>query len=217
MSNLLKNQATSAPQIPIMHFHGTADNTVPYIGSPPTISPVDSTIQWWVKNNNCTPTPSITTLPNLNSADSSSVDKYYYSNDTNGSEVTFYKVLNGGHTWSGSNSPTPLGFVNMDINQSKIIGDFFDSFCTVITGLIEEKKNNTFKIFPNPFSDQLNISNLKHENTMFVLYDNLSNKIRKERFTTLTTIVTDQLPSGIYFYETWNSKERIASGKLIKK
>ena len=64
---------------------------------------------------------------------------------------------------------------------------------------------------------QLNISNLKHENTMFVLYDNLSNKILKERFTNLTTIVTDQLPSGIYFYEIWNSKERIAAGKLIKK
>jgi len=216
MTNLLKNQSASAPQIPIMHFHGTEDSTVPYMGSPPTISPVDSTIQWWVQHNNCNPSPSFTAVPNSNLTDSSTVEKYYYSGGVNGSEVTFYKVSNGGHTWSGSNSPSPLGFTNKDINQSTIIGDFYDSFCTVTTGLIEER-NNTFKIFPNPFSDQLNISNLKHENTMFVLYDNLSNKILKERFTTLTTIVTDQLPSGIYFYEIWNSKERIAAGKLIKK
>ena len=216
MTNLLKNQSASAPQIPIMHFHGTEDSTVPYMGSPPTISPVDSTIQWWVQHNNCNPSPSYTAVPNSNLTDSSTVEKYYYSGGVNGSEVTFYKVSNGGHTWSGSNSPSPLGFTNKDINQSTIIGDFFDGFCAVTTGLIEER-NNTFKIFPNPFSDQLNISNLKHENTMFVLYDNLSNKILKERLTTLTTIVTDQLPSGIYFYEIWNSKERIAAGKLIKK
>jgi len=216
MTNLLKNQSASAPQIPIMHFHGTEDSTVPYMGSPPTISPVDSTIQWWVQHNNCNPSPSFTAVPNSNLTDSSTVEKYYYSGGVNGSEVTFYKVSNGGHTWSGSNSPSPLGFTNKDINQSTIIGDFFGSFCTITNGLIEER-NNTFKIFPNPFSDQLNISNLKHENTMFVLYDNLSNKILKGRFTTLTTIVTDQLPSGIYFYEIWNSKERIAAGKLIKK
>ena len=131
--------------------------------------------------------------------------------------MTFYKVLNGGHTWSGSNSPSILGFTNRDINQSTIIGDFFESFCAVTTGLSEERYKNSFKIFPNPFSDQLNISNLKQENTTFVLYDNLSNKILKERLTTLTTIVTDQLPSGIYFYAIWNSKEQIAAGKLIKK
>ena len=217
MTNLLKNQSASAPQIPIMHFHGTADSTVPYLGSPPTISPVDSTIQWWVQHNNCNPSPSFTAVPNLNLIDSSIVEKYYYSGGVNSSEVTFYKVLNGGHTWSGSNSPSPLGFTNKDINQSTIIGDFFDSFCIVTTGSIEKSNNKSFKIFPNPFSYQLNISNLKNENTTFVLYDNLSNKILKKRLDDLTTIVTDQLPSSIYFYEIWNTKERIATGKIIKK
>lgn len=217
MTNLLKTQSALAPQIPIIHFHGTADSTVPYIGSPPTISPVDSTIKWWVQHNNCNPSPTFITVPNSNLTDSSTVEKYYYTGGENGSEVTFYKVLNGGHTWSGSNSPSLLGFTNRDINQSTIIGDFFESFCVVTTGLSEERYKNSFKIFPNPFSDQLNISNLKQENTTFVLYDNLSNKILKERLTTLTTIVTDQLPSGIYFYAIWNSKEQIAAGKLIKK
>ena len=46
MTNLLKNQSASAPQIPIMHFHGTADYYRSILwGLPPSISPVDSTIQ----------------------------------------------------------------------------------------------------------------------------------------------------------------------------
>ena len=216
MSNLLKNQSTSAPQIPIMHFHGTADSTVPYLGSQPTISPVDSSIKWWVQHNNCNPSPSYTAMPNLNLADSSTVEKYYYSSGVNGSEVTFYKVINGGHTWSGSNAPSPLGFTNKDINQSSIIGDFFDSFCAVTTGWNEANKN-AFKIFPNPFTDQISISNLNSESILFVLYDNLSNKIKIERFTGSKTTLTDQLPRGVYFYEIWNSMERIEAGKLIKK
>ena len=216
MSYAVKNESILAPQIPIMHFHGTADNTVPYIGSPPTISPVDSTIQWWIQHNNCNSNPSFTVLPNLNLTDSSTVEKYYYSGGVNGSEVTFFKVLNGGHTWSGSNSLSPLGFTNKDINQSTIIGDFFDSFCTVTTGLSGGKNNNSFKIFPNPFMDQLTISNLKHEKITFVLYDNLSNQIIKEKLTNSTMLITDRLLSGIYFYEIWNSKKQIASGKVIK-
>jgi polyhydroxybutyrate depolymerase len=216
MSNSIKNQSATAPQIPIMHFHGTEDSTVPYNGTPPFISPVDSTILWWIQHNNCNPSPSFTALPNSNLTDSSTVEKYYYSGGTNGSEVTFYKILNGGHTWSGSNSPSPLGFTNQDINQSTIIGDFFDSFCTVTTGLSGGKNNNSFKIFPNPFIDQLTISNLKDEKITFVLYDNLSHQIIKERLTSSTTLITDRLPSGIYFYEIWNSKKQIASGKVIK-
>ena len=216
MSDLVKSQSQSAPKIPIMHFHGTADNTVPYMGSPPTISPVDSTIQWWIKHNKCNPSPSFTAIPNSNLIDSSNVEKYYYSGGENGSEVTLYKVLNGGHTWSGSTSPSPLGFTNKDINQSTIIGEFFHSFCAVSNGLSEDKNNNSFKVFPNPFSNQLTISNLKNEKITLILYDNLSNQILKERFNSSKTISTDHLPSGYYFYKIWNSKKQIATGKVIK-
>ena len=43
------------------------------------ISPVESTIQWWVQHNNCNPSPYYTAVPNSNLADSSTVEKYYYS------------------------------------------------------------------------------------------------------------------------------------------
>ena len=131
--------------------------------------------------------------------------------------MTFYKVLNGGHTWSGSNAQSPLGFTNKDIDQSAIIGDFFDSFCSITTGLSEEINDKSFKIYPNPFSEQLTISNLSCEDATYVLYDILSNKILEQRLSSSTTIVTNQLPSGIYCYEIRNSEELISAGKVIKK
>lgn len=94
---------------------------------------------------------------------------------------------------------------------------FFDRFCSLTTGLSEEINDESFKIYPNPFSYELNISNLKHDDITFILYDNLSNKILEDKLSTSTMIVTDQLSSGIYFYEIWNSKQQIAAGKVIKK
>ncbi len=215
MSNALQNASSSAPQIPVMHFHGTEDNLVSYNGTA-LISPVDSTIQWWVEHNNCNITPVFNTIPNSNLADSSTVEKYYYGGGSNGSEVTFYKVLNGGHTWSGATAIPVFGYTNQDINQSTIIGSYFAEFCSAITTVVEETINNSFSIYPNPFSNQLRVTTLKNQRMTLIIYDNMSQQIIKETFNNSTTISTEKLPSGIYFYELRDSKKQIASGKIIK-
>ena len=66
-------------------------------------------------------------------------------------------------------------------------------------------------------NDSLTISNLSCENATFVLYDILYNKILEQRLGSSKTIVTNQLPSGIYCYEIRNSEELISAGKVIKK
>ncbi|MAZ96185.1 MAG: hypothetical protein CMP53_01530 [Flavobacteriales bacterium] len=217
MSNSLKNTSTSAPQIPVMHFHGTTDNTVPYNGTSPFISPVDSTIQWWVQHNNCNPFPSFTAIPNSNLTDSSTVEKYYYGDGTNGSEVTFYKVLNGGHTWSGATPIPAFGSTNQDINQSTIIANFFDSFCTATVGINEENSNvSSISLYPNPFDNQLIIQLAPNTDYTLILYDNLSRQVLKERFYDHSTINTDYIPNGIYFYEIRNAEKLLKTGKVIK-
>lgn len=216
MTDLLKNQSVYAPQIPIMHFHGTADSIVPYIGSPPAISPVDSTIRWWVQHNNCNSSPSYISMPDLNLTDSSTVEKHYYSGGVNGSEVTFFKVFNGGHTWSGSNSPSPFGFTNKDINQSKIIGDFFNGFCNPTTGLSEEESNISISLYPNPFDDQLIIEYMPNTELTFILYDHLSRQIFKETFFGSLSINTNYLPEGVYSYEISDREKKLKTGKVIK-
>ena len=216
MSTAFQNASTLAATIPLMHFHGTADTIVDYNGEPLGYPPVDSSIQWWVQHNNCTTTPIVTILPNIDLTDSSTVEKYYYGGGTNGSEVTFYKILNGGHTWSGA-FPTPiLGHTNQDIHQSTLIGDFFDGFCSTTTSLSEVKAQEFYKIYPNPFKEQLTISCLGDTPTTIVLYDNISRQILKKSFNHSTTLNTNHLSSGFYFYELWQVNHCIDTGKIIK-
>jgi polyhydroxybutyrate depolymerase len=215
MSFALQNASSSAPQIPIMHFHGTEDNIVSYDGTV-LISPIDRTIQWWVNHNKCNTNPVFSNIKNSNLTDGSTIEKYYYGGGSNGSDVTFYKVINGGHTWSGATPIPAFGSTNQDINQSIIIGDFFDSFCSSTTGLSEEESNNSISLYPNPFNNQLTVQSLRNKELTFILYDNFSRQILKEIFYNNSTINTDFLPKGIYFYEIRNSKNQLMSGKVIK-
>ncbi|MES2648416.1 MAG: PHB depolymerase family esterase [Bacteroidota bacterium] len=114
--------------LPIMHFHGTADETVLYNGSA-GIPSVPSTIAWWVNTNACNSTPVITQVPDINLADNSNVESSTYTNGKNNSEVVLYKIINGGHSWPGAIAIPGFGNTNQDINASKLTWDFFKRFC----------------------------------------------------------------------------------------
>lgn len=217
MSNVLQDASMSAPQIPVMHFHGTDDNLVSYDGAI-FIPSVENTIQWWVEHNNCNTTPVVTVIPDIDLIDNSTVEKYYYGNGTNNSEVTFYKVIDGGHTWSGA-APTlipALGATNQDINQSEIIGDFFSDFCPTITGINEISDEIPLSVYPNPFTSQLTINTNNQEELTITIYNNLSQPIIKMGIEKTGFINTAHFPSGIYYYELKDVKRLIKSGILLK-
>jgi len=216
MSFPLQNTSASAPQIPVMHFHGTEDNIVSYNGAV-LISPVDSTIQWWVNHNNCNTTPVFSNITNSNLTDGSTVEKYSYGGGSNGSEVTFYKVIDGGHTWSGATPIPAFGSTNQDINQSAIIGSFFADFCSGTLGISEEKSMISVNLYPNPFENQLIVQCASKAEHTFILYDNLSRIKLKETIFFNSTIYTDNLPNGIYYYEIRNTEKQLKTGKVIKK
>lgn len=216
MSFALQNASSSAPQIPVIHFHGTDDNIVSYDGTV-LISPVDTTIQWWVDHNNCNTTPVFSNITNSNLTDGSTVEKYYYGGGLNGSEVTFYKVINGGHTWGGATPIPAFGSTNQDINQSAIIGSYFAIFCTETVGVSDIKSDVSFSFYPNPFNNQLTVQSLTNKELTFILYDNLSRQILKETFVGNSIINTDNLPNGIYYYEIRNTENQLKTGKVIKK
>ena len=216
MSFALQNASASAPQIPIMHFHGTEDNIVSYDGTV-LISPVDSTIQWWVNHNNCNTAPVVSNITNSNLTDGSTVEKYYYDGGSNGSEVTLYKVIDGGHTWSGATPIPAFGSTNQDINQSAIIGSFFADFCSETLGTDALKNKVSVNLYPNPFVNQLITKCTSKEEYTLILYDNLSRVKLKETFFGNSIINTDKLPNGIYYYEIRNIEKQLKTGKLIKK
>jgi polyhydroxybutyrate depolymerase len=108
MSQNLQNNCAISTGIPVMHFHGTSDPLVNYNGTI-GIPTVPTTINWWVDQNNCDTNPVFTLLPDTNLSDNSNVEKYYYGGGINGSEMTFFKIINGGHTWPGATSVPLFG------------------------------------------------------------------------------------------------------------
>lgn len=75
---------------------------------------------------------------------------------------------------------------------------------------------NSLTLYPNPFSNQLNIRSTERGNFELIIYDMLSREILQQQFTNETTINTSTLLNGIYIYEIRNKNETVQKGKLVK-
>ncbi|GEM_PF-208363 len=116
-------------------IHGTDDILVPYDGIPNLFPPAPSTPELWASRNNCSPEPIITELPDIDTNDNSTITRYRYTNCDGKTEMDFYVMNDGGHTWPmggwpesevwGNVWPAFLGPVNQDINASEVIWEFF--------------------------------------------------------------------------------------------
>ncbi len=90
------------------------------------------------------------------------------------------------------------------------------NLCSV-TGINETTVSSEAKVFPNPFSNQLTFTSSDNEIMKLTLYDIFSRQIIQQTITNSTTINTEQLTDGIYFYELRNNKEIIKNGKVLKR
>ena len=75
---------------------------------------------------------------------------------------------------------------------------------------------NKINVYPNPFADRLTFTSSKNEQATIILFDIFFRQILQQTFTNSTTINTEHLADGIYFYELRNSNLIIANGKAIK-
>ena len=82
-------------------------------------------------------------------------------------------------------------------------------------------KNEAVSVYPNPFSSSVNImitDASQLNKSELVLYDMLGRQVRTTAITQqLTTLSTDNLPSGMYFYKVTADGKTIQSGKLVSK
>lgn len=200
---------TCAPYrpIPILEIHGTADETVPYDGSAEFLG-IDSLIAYWTGVNQCADAPTITPLPNNNTSDGSTVERFDYGNCTENTKVVLYKVYGGGHTWPGSIILLPG--TNRDFSASTAIWNFLRQFhhpdFADITNTFEAGNNVApQKAFPNPCSNVLQIP---------VLQNNTQIELRNTAGTLLLTqtanmpgsnLSVQALPAGIYFLTARNA------------
>ncbi|MEO5572248.1 MAG: T9SS type A sorting domain-containing protein, partial [Bacteroidia bacterium] len=78
------------------------------------------------------------------------------------------------------------------------------------------KNQEVFILFPNPFSDKLNITVKGNQPAEIIFYDITSRKIFNQTFTNSITINTGQIAKGIYIYEVRDKKGVVRKGKVVK-
>jgi polyhydroxybutyrate depolymerase len=136
MSQELFASCAPAQPVSVMVLNGTADPLVPWSGGTirigrqefgQAVSAVD-TVNFWVEANQCSAPPTYTELPDTDPADGTRVHMENYEGCASGSEVEFFTVQEGGHTWPGGLQYLPewmVGKTSRDIDANQIIWQFF--------------------------------------------------------------------------------------------
>lgn len=200
--------------VPVMQISGTADGTVPYVGTT-SMMPIDSVVKYWVTKNSCNPTATFSNVPNISLTDGCTAEHYLYSGGTGGSTVELYKIINGGHTWPGF--PFGGAGTNMDINASKEIWRFFNKYTMPMLTSIDENKAlaNSLKLYPNPATSTLHF-NLENETSVTVEVSDVLGKVVLLETTQTNSISVENLKSGIYFLSVKTPNGAVAKVKFIK-
>ncbi len=111
--------------VPVLHFHGTADVTVPVSGIPNFALSVAESTRFFAKQYNCEVDPLVTQLTDTAPDDGSTVAKFEYQSCDDKTAVVYYMATNAGHTWPDALEASQLGITNRDINASAIMWEFF--------------------------------------------------------------------------------------------
>ena len=150
---------TSGRPVPVLEIHGTADNTVPYNGGTALqFVAIPTLLSSWVQRNGCHPTPTVTAVPDLNTADGCTAERSVWAGGRNGSVVEHFRIIGGGHTWPGS--AFVVGVTNQDISASREIWRFVRRYrlATLLpTRGPAALAAPTLLVLPNPAADLLQL------------------------------------------------------------
>jgi polyhydroxybutyrate depolymerase len=178
--------------VPVLQIHGTADQTVPYIGNSSMLA-VDTLMKFWVKHNHCDPVPVIDSVLDVNKADSCTAVHYIFKNGMQGATCELYKIIKGGHTWPGA--LYKIGVTNQDFNASEKIWQFFRKYkLSDMLTIPETKGEMEIAMYPNPCIDKLNIEVLQLTSVAIV---DVTGKVVLR--STQSEIDVRDLAKGLYF------------------
>ncbi len=208
----LKQCKPSKP-IPVLEIHGTGDAVVAYNGTA-LFAPIDTVVQFWVKQNACNPTPVITDVPNTDPLDGATATRFVYSGGKNGTTVEHYKVADGAHTWPGA--IINVGITCMDFSASKEIWRFFNQY-SLITAIEEPQVSLSFSIAPNPTDGILNLDFEAIDSPTLLEITNLEGKIvlKKSLDFKETQFDISSFANGFYIAKIQNQNGR-GVAKFVK-
>jgi polyhydroxybutyrate depolymerase len=193
--------------VPACHFHGTLDSTVYYTGNLYGNDAEDLAL-FWAGNNNCSTTPTVTTLPDV-AMDNLIITHKLFPACDNGAEVELYRVDSCEHVWL-----TPAN----DIFYTTEIWNFFtkhthsENVGIAITNPIE------FSVYPNPSAGQFTIELENFDNTTIKVYDILGSLVYSETATALNNVMdVSFLSNGSYIVEVNQSNYSKTQSVIISK
>ena len=197
------NNCNPQHTMPVLQIHGTADGIVSPYGTTDWYS-VDQTLSYWTDFNDCVQVNTVLLL-DLDPTDGCTVKKITYSNCSDESNVIFYKVINGGHSWPGAAADYSwAGNKTNDINAGVEILNFFKNYELVTS--IEPTPSSTpgefclFQNYPNPFNTEITILYQLPEllKVKLVIYNLLGQSI--------AILKDEEQPAGNYSVQ-WDGKD----------
>ena len=209
-----------APQHPtgVLTILGTADfisdyNGITFGGVQYYMSAAE-THEYWVTANNCNTNPTISNVPNTNTSDGSTVERYTWADASGCTYVEHLKVINGGHDWPGV-------FGNMDIDASQEIWNFVSGYnLSGLIGCATNSIENTaaldgeVRVFPNPFEGQLIIESSFQGTQNYALYSILGEHILSgSNQSGSTNINLTTIPDGLYILKVGGQALKVVKRK----
>lgn len=123
---------TPGRPVPVIHFHGDADEFAPFAGgrgrgiSGTSFRSVPRSIAAWVEADGCASDPETTELEDRED-DGTRVRVERHGAGRDGSEVVLVVIEGGGHTWPGRDPPlTALGRSTREISANDLMWEFFE-------------------------------------------------------------------------------------------
>lgn len=124
-----------APPAPLIYFHGTADDIVPFDGGSARgfeVDAVPDTMAAWADHNRC--------AAEASTATTADVTLLEWSQCADNADVDFYRIDGGGHTWPDSpvtTNPTFAGIggvTTTTVNATDAMWDFFRRYTLPTAG-----------------------------------------------------------------------------------
>lgn len=195
------DECTPEHSMPILQFHGTTDNVVPYDGAIWS-KPVQEALDYWVDYNNCYPLPTIIQMPDIDPNDGSTVEHIIYPSGDNGVKTEHFKINGGGHKWPGS--VFGGGGTNYDINASVEIWKFFLKYdingSVLPTSINNEDGISNLTIYPNPAENVITVKGIKSDSEISIFsVEGILLYETKEHMKSPVTLDISDFNSGIYF------------------
>jgi polyhydroxybutyrate depolymerase len=191
-----------ARSIPIISFHSYQDQNVKYfggvtVGSTGTYFPPQDSMFNIISSNYSCVIPKDTLYHNPNE-----YDHFRYSNCSCNAIIEQYVSFDGEHSWPGGLSSGGVTVSNQ-FSATYLMWQFFQNYTTscLTTGIIEHLNPNYSIVYPNPFSDKINLTNTTG-NEYFTLINYFGQivwsgkDIEMQDFSELTT--------GLYFLKVDN-------------